>query len=98
MRTVDHPAGLLERVPDPQLDAVDVEESGPRLERASDAREEGRRICIELIRAVREIPGVAGIHLMAHRQERLVRSIVVESGVLAGRAAMFDAVKEQAYA
>ncbi len=57
-----------------------------RLEQASDPREEGRRICIELIRAIREIPGVAGIHLMAHRQESMVRSIVAESGVLGGRA------------
>jgi 5,10-methylenetetrahydrofolate reductase len=57
-----------------------------RLEGAADPREEGRRICIELIQRVREIPGVAGVHLMAHRQEKLVRSIVADSGVLAGRA------------
>jgi methylenetetrahydrofolate reductase (NADPH) len=64
-----------------------------RLEQASDPREEGRRICIELIRAVRDIPGVAGVHIMAHRQERMVRSIVEESGALAGRAALFAAPK-----
>ncbi len=62
-----------------------------RLEGASDPREEGRRICIELVRAVREIPGVAGVHLMAYRQEHMVRSIVEESGVLAGRTPLFTA-------
>jgi len=60
-----------------------------RLEGAADAREEGRRIAIELIRAIRGIAGIAGIHLMAHRQERLLPSIIDESGVFAGRAPMF---------
>lgn len=64
-----------------------------RLEHASDPREEGRRICIELIRAIRDIRGVAGVHVMAHRQERMVRSIVEESGALAGRAALFAPLK-----
>jgi 5,10-methylenetetrahydrofolate reductase len=62
-----------------------------RLERAADAREEGRRICVEMIRGVRAIPGVAGVHVMAYRQEKAVRSIVEESGVLAGRAPLFCA-------
>ncbi len=60
-----------------------------RLERAPDAREEGRRICIELIRAIRQVPGVAGVHVMAYRQEPMVASIVRESGVLADRAPLF---------
>jgi 5,10-methylenetetrahydrofolate reductase len=62
-----------------------------RLERASDPREEGRRICIELIRGIREIDGVAGVHLMAHRQERMVPSIVAESGALGERTPLFAA-------
>lgn len=62
-----------------------------RLERADDPREEGRRICIELVRRIREIPGVAGVHIMAAKQERLVPSIVAESGVLADRAPLFGA-------
>ncbi len=57
-----------------------------RLEQAADPREEGRRICIELIRGIREIPGIAGVHIMAYRQERMVQSIVAESGVLGARA------------
>ena len=36
-----------------------------RLEGAADQPAEGRRICIELIRELRGIPGVAGAHLMA---------------------------------
>ncbi|HEX7081720.1 MAG TPA: methylenetetrahydrofolate reductase [Gammaproteobacteria bacterium] len=36
-----------------------------RLERAADAAEEGRAICAELIEGLREIPGVAGAHVMA---------------------------------
>jgi len=66
-----------------------------RLEDASDPREEGRRLCIELVRGIREIKGIAGVHIMAHRQERMVPSIVAESGALAGRAPLFaDAVRE----
>ena len=39
-----------------------------RLEGADDARAEGRRICVELIRGLREIDGVAGAHIMAPAQ------------------------------
>ncbi len=62
-----------------------------RLENASDPKEEGRRLCVELLRGVREIPGIAGVHLMAYRQEKTVSSIVAESGVLAGRVPLFAA-------
>jgi methylenetetrahydrofolate reductase (NADH) len=57
-----------------------------RLERAADPREESRRLCIELVRGIRSIPGIAGVHIMAFRQERMVRSIVRESGALGDRA------------
>jgi len=36
-----------------------------RLEGAADAAAEGRKICAELIEGFREIPGIAGAHLMA---------------------------------
>ncbi len=36
-----------------------------RLERAGDPRREGIAICVELMQQLREIPGVAGAHLMA---------------------------------
>ncbi|MDP7232733.1 MAG: methylenetetrahydrofolate reductase, partial [Alphaproteobacteria bacterium] len=56
-----------------------------RLESASDQKAEGRRICIELIQQISEIAGVAGIHMMAYRQEEAVTEIVMESGILARR-------------
>ncbi len=60
-----------------------------RLEQASDPRAEGRRICIELIRGLRQIPGIAGVHLMAPKQERAVAEIVAESGAFGGRAPLY---------
>jgi len=56
-----------------------------RLERAAKQREEGKRVCIELIEQIREIEGVAGIHLMAYRQEESVAEIIERSAVLRGR-------------
>jgi methylenetetrahydrofolate reductase (NADPH) len=44
--------------------------------------EEGKRICIEIIQAVREIKGVHGVHLMAYRQEEAVAEIVHRAGIL----------------
>jgi methylenetetrahydrofolate reductase (NADPH) len=40
-----------------------------RLQQADDARLEGRKICAELIQQYREIPGLAGVHLMAPAQK-----------------------------
>jgi len=45
-------------------------------------QEEGKRICVEIIQQVREIEGVAGVHLMAYRQEELVAEIIEEAGLL----------------
>jgi methylenetetrahydrofolate reductase (NADPH) len=56
-----------------------------RLARADDPAREGRRLCIELIQQLREERGVAGVHLMAYRQEEAVAEIIDASGVLAGR-------------
>jgi methylenetetrahydrofolate reductase (NADPH) len=44
--------------------------------------QEGKQICVELIQQVREIPGVAGVHVMAYRQEELVAEIIREAGLL----------------
>ncbi|MCB9136596.1 MAG: methylenetetrahydrofolate reductase [Anaerolineales bacterium] len=43
---------------------------------------EGKQICVEIIQQVREIPGVAGIHVMAYRQEELVAEIIQDAGLL----------------
>lgn len=58
-----------------------------RLEKAAKPADEGKRLCIELIQRIREIKGVAGIHVMAYRREHQVSEIIAESGVLTARAA-----------
>jgi methylenetetrahydrofolate reductase (NADPH) len=50
-------------------------------------REEGKRLCVEIIRELREIEGVSGVHVMAYRQEELVAEIIEESGLLPRRQA-----------
>jgi methylenetetrahydrofolate reductase (NADPH) len=59
-----------------------------RMEKAAKPGEEGKRLCIELIQQIREIKGVAGVHVMAYRREHQVSEIILESGVLKGRAAV----------
>jgi methylenetetrahydrofolate reductase (NADPH) len=44
--------------------------------------EEGMRICIELIHQIREIEGVAGLHVMAYRQEERLTELILRAGVL----------------
>jgi len=43
---------------------------------------EGIRLCVDIINRVREIKGVAGIHLMAIEWEEVVSEIVEEAGLL----------------
>jgi methylenetetrahydrofolate reductase (NADPH) len=40
---------------------------------------------VDLIREIREIKGVAGVHGMAYRQEEAVAEVITESGALNGR-------------
>lgn len=58
-----------------------------RLEGAASQKAEGKRLCIELIQQIREIKGVAGVHLMAYRQEELVSEIITQSGIIEARQA-----------
>ena len=46
------------------------------------SRTEGKKICIEMIQEIREMPGVHGIHLMAYRQEELAPEIIEAAGLL----------------
>jgi methylenetetrahydrofolate reductase (NADPH) len=48
----------------------------------SQKREEGIRICVEIIQQVREIEGVHGVHVMAYRQEEAVAEIIERAGLL----------------
>ncbi len=57
-----------------------------RLEGADDEAAEGRRICVELIQGLAEIPGVAGVHVMAPVQKPdAIAQVIEESGVRATR-------------
>ena len=47
-----------------------------RIGRAPDQRLEGQRVCIETIAALRDIEGVAGVHVMGHRNEDALASIL----------------------
>ena len=58
-----------------------------RLERSANPGEEGKKIWIELIQRIREVRGVAGVHVMAYRREHLVEEIIEESGILKERRA-----------
>lgn len=52
-----------------------------RLEQASDAKAEGRKLCAELIQQYREIPGLSGVHIMAPAQKT---DAIAEAIALAG--------------
>lgn len=56
-----------------------------RLRGAEKQKTEGKKICIDIIQQVREIEGVAGVHVMAYRQEEAVAEIIDRSGVLEDR-------------
>lgn len=62
-----------------------------RLDAADDPKEEGKRICIELMHQLSEIDGVAGVHLMAPRQEAAMAEVIAESGFLESRPAALSA-------
>jgi 5,10-methylenetetrahydrofolate reductase len=66
-----------------------------RLEKAEKPKLEGKKLCIELIQQIREIEGVAGIHVMAYRQEELVSEIISASGVMQGRQARRTQMQRQ---
>jgi methylenetetrahydrofolate reductase (NADPH) len=54
-----------------------------RLRKTPEARwaEEGMQICVEIIEQVRALPGVAGVHVMAYRQEAMVAEIIRRAGL-----------------
>jgi methylenetetrahydrofolate reductase (NADPH) len=56
-----------------------------RLEQAPDPAGEGRRICLETIAALAEIPEVAGCHVMAPRNDAAVPPVLAEARRSIGR-------------
>jgi methylenetetrahydrofolate reductase (NADPH) len=53
-----------------------------RLERAKDPKAEGRKICVEILQELAEIPGIAGAHVMAPMNFAEIPLAIAESGVL----------------
>jgi methylenetetrahydrofolate reductase (NADPH) len=66
-----------------------------RLSGAQDQAQEGRRLCIDLIHELRQMPGVSGVHVMAYRQEESVAEVIERSGVLGGRIPWFPERDQQ---
>ena len=52
-----------------------------RLERAPDPGREGIELAAELVRDLREIPGVSGVHLMATRNLAAIPAVIERSGL-----------------
>lgn len=53
-----------------------------RMEGVSDPKEEGVKICLEMIEQIKEIKGVAGIHLMPIGWESITPTILEKAGLL----------------
>ena len=53
-----------------------------RKTQSSRQKEEGKKICVEIIKQVMEINGVAGVHVMAYKQEDAVGEILEIAGLL----------------
>ncbi len=64
----------------PGLDVPD--ELIERMKNAEDAKEEGINICVETIKQLREVEGVAGVHVMAIEWEEAVPKILEKAGLL----------------
>jgi len=52
-----------------------------RLEKDADPKREGRKICIEVLQELADIPGVAGAHVMAPMNFAEIPFVIEESGV-----------------
>ncbi len=52
-----------------------------RIGAAADQRAEGKRALIEIMRRLAEIEGVAGVHVMGHKNEQVLAQAIVESGL-----------------
>jgi len=50
-----------------------------RLARASDPKAEGKRICIDLLNELEDIPGVSGAHIMAPRNHNAIAEVLAEA-------------------
>jgi 5,10-methylenetetrahydrofolate reductase len=53
-----------------------------RLERSDDPAEEGVALTVEIVKAIRELEGIAGVHVMGIGHEEAVRRVIDRSGLL----------------
>jgi methylenetetrahydrofolate reductase (NADPH) len=53
-----------------------------RLEAASDPASEGRVLCLDLMRELATIPGVAGVHIMAPGNEAAIADVIKDAAGL----------------
>ena len=58
-----------------------TDEQVERLEKARDPKAEGRKICIEVLQELAEMPGVAGAHVMAPQNFAEIPAVIADSGV-----------------
>ncbi|MEX2129630.1 MAG: methylenetetrahydrofolate reductase [Xanthobacteraceae bacterium] len=56
------------------------DETIERMEQSNDALAEGRKIAVELMQAFAEIPGVAGVHIMAPNHEEAIPEVLAAFG------------------
>ncbi|HYH28698.1 MAG TPA: methylenetetrahydrofolate reductase [Actinomycetota bacterium] len=53
-----------------------------RLESAAEPADEGVALAVEIVEALRSLPGIAGVHIMGLGREALVRRVIEEAGLL----------------
>ena len=70
----EHVAGV--HIPDVIID---------RLAAAPNQRREGQQICKEIMQSIRDIDGIAGIHMMAFKHEEVAGELIQDSQVLSNR-------------
>lgn len=66
-----------EHVPGVHVPAALVERIGA----ASDQKRAAKQACLDTIRALAQIEGVAGVHVMGHKNEDVLAEIITESGL-----------------
>jgi 5,10-methylenetetrahydrofolate reductase len=77
VRTLTYLRDVVPGIDVPDLVVRRLEEKPP--EKQSD---EGVRLAVELVQAVREIPGISGVHLIAIRWDEAVARVAEEAGLL----------------
>lgn len=66
----------------PGVDIPDTIINRLRGTRKNEQRTVGKQICVEIIQQMKEISGISGVHVMAHRQEETVGEILEAAGLL----------------